>query len=93
MTQKQTVYLPVNDDSETVIICEDIGKLEKINGYFFTPEQLNEYTQNVIKQALEAAAEKIVSDALERFGSDVPDCWSINSITNTFEETFNKLKV
>ena len=31
-----------------------IGKL----GYFFTPEQLNEYTANVIKQALETAAER-----------------------------------
>jgi len=27
-------------------------------GYFFTPEQLNEYTANVIKQALETAAER-----------------------------------
>lgn len=28
-------------------------------GYFFTPEELNEYTQSVIKQALETAAENV----------------------------------
>lgn len=113
MTQKQTVYLPVNDDSETVIICEDIGKLEKINGYFFTPEQLNEYTQSVIKQALETAAEKATLEHKEyqvngeynsqNLGQEICiDCeepyrnyvsCDKQSITNTFEETYNKLKV
>lgn len=33
--------------------------MNKNQGFFFTPEQLNEYTQGVIKQALETAAEKI----------------------------------
>lgn len=31
-------------------------RLDEENGYFFTSEQLNEYTQSVIKQALENAA-------------------------------------
>lgn len=49
---KQTVYLPVKVEYglKTELIQEE--------GYFFTPEQLNEYTQSVIKQALETAAEK-----------------------------------
>lgn len=28
-------------------------------GYFFTPEQLNEYTETLIKEALENAAKKV----------------------------------
>jgi hypothetical protein len=57
-----------------------------VEGYFFTPEQLNEYTQSVIKQALETAAEK--ADLIETDG-DVDS----QSITNTSEETFKKFKL
>lgn len=92
--------------------------LKQQEGYFFTPEQLNEYTANVIKQALETAAEK-AKVVEEELGSDefreIPistfesieftadkgyeECsyyrykCSKQSIINTFEETFNKLKV
>ena len=79
--------------------------VNKQEGYFFTPEQLNEYTQNVIKQALETASEK-VKDKLK----DDPEtlAWVVcakrtpeirhfeidkQSITNTFEEIYQKLKV
>ena len=55
-------------------------------GYFFTPEQLNEYTQTVIKQAIETASEKV--DLIETDGEPCP-----KSITNTFEETFKKFEV
>ena len=43
--------------------------LKPQEGYFFTPEQLNEYTANVIKQALETVADnaKVVEEEL---GSD-----------------------
>lgn len=65
-------------------------------GYFFTQKQLNEYTQNVIKQTLETAAEKAkLEDVWEgNTGSEYCD-FIVNkkSITNTFEETFNKFKV
>lgn len=65
MTKKQTVYLPVNGEPP-LVVCYDnsdwydsiTGVVEK-KGYFFTPEQLNEYTANVIKQALETAAENV----------------------------------
>jgi hypothetical protein len=48
---------------EYEIIDADTGEridewVNQQEGYFFTPEQLNEYTANVIKQALETAAEK-----------------------------------
>lgn len=98
MIQKQTVYLPVNGEQEKVV-CHDYpdwmdtitGVLEK-EGYFFTPEQLNEYTQGVIKQALETAAENAEyntdgQEHIEKVWIDKP------SITNTFEETFKKFKI
>lgn len=64
-------------------------------GYFFTPEQLNEYTANVIKQTLETAAEKAerewCSDGYSTgMWKEVVDK---QSITNTFEETFKKFKI
>lgn len=44
-------------------------EVERKEGYFFTQEELNEYTQCVIKQALETAAEK-VKIIEEELGSD-----------------------
>lgn len=58
---KQLVYLPVKEyKNYTVSYKLEAGVhdyVELRNGYFFSPEQLNEYTANVIKQALETAAE------------------------------------
>lgn len=68
--------------------------------FVFTSEQLNKYTTNIIKQALETAAEK--AEIKERkvtysssSGSEYGYVQSINkqSITNTFEETFKKFEV
>ena len=64
-------------------------------GYFFTPEQLNEYTQKAIKQTLKTAAEKAerewCSDGYSTgMWKEVVDK---QSITNTFEETFKKFKI
>lgn len=68
-------------------------------GYYFTPEQLNQLLSDVIKDTLNTAAEK-AEMVVEDYG--IPG-WSANydpdtfiskkSITNTFEETFNKFKV
>lgn len=77
---KQTVYLPEREE-------EDYG-------YFFTPEQLNDYTQEVIKQALETAAENAQTidtyktrwSGLNKEGFVEKDVYR-ESITNTFEET------
>lgn len=76
--------------------------LKPQEGYFFTPEQLNEYTQSVIKQALETAAENASMKEHEEGDWDV--CWISNdmgdayvldkqSIKNTFEETFKQFEV
>lgn len=91
---KQTVYLPVEGKSIDEF-------MENKEGYFFTPEQLNEYTANVIKQALETAAEKVkMYDTnedchYEDEEGNFPECYVVDkqSIINTFEETFKKFEV
>lgn len=98
---KQTVYLPVKigDDINTGLIVKYIhnGHKYPINekqGYFFTPEQLNEFLSDVIKDTLNTAADKA---ELDYYNGDCRECGQnkINekSITNTLEETFNKHKV
>lgn len=96
---KQTVYLPVENGTSDMSVtyweeCTHVAEVKEVEGYFFTPEQLNEYTQSVIKQALETAAEKAEPDYWK---GDCQLCGSNKvdkqSITNTFEETFKKFEV
>ena len=54
MIQKQTVYLPVELNEETFSVLDEgriVNKVVETERIIFTPEQLNEYTANVIKQA------------------------------------------
>jgi hypothetical protein len=96
---KQTVYLPVNGEQEKVV-CNDYpdwmdtitGVIEE-EGYFFTPEELNKYVQNVIKQALETAAKNAEITNKAKFSGDYNPVVDEESITNTFEETYNKFEV
>ena len=67
-----------------------LGQFKPQEGYFFTSEQLNEYTANVIKQALETAAEKALCDFDEGGCTEFVDK---QSITNTFKETFKLFSV
>ena len=112
MIQKQTVYLPVSDfhSSERAICTIGIPDLygdrviEK-EGYFFTKEQLNEYTSNIIKQTLETAAERSYVEYIDLKTNETFDYTDVitddgvganvckQSITNTFEEVYQKLKV
>lgn len=64
--------------------------LKPQEAFVFTSEQLNEYTANIIKQALETAAEKAKIIKSVNFGWEKVDK---ESITNTFEETFKKFEV
>lgn len=89
---KQTVYLSVNTDDPSLVVQEyqreiTVDLVKDVEGYFFTPEQLNEYTTNVIKQALETAAENANDMWLRKSFIDK------QSITNTFDETFKKFEV
>ena len=73
--------------------------LKPQEAFVFTSEQLNEYTQSIIKQALETAAEKVDFEK-ENF-VDNNNLWDIKdtnvidkqSITNTFEQTYKKFEV
>ena len=95
---KQTVYLPLNNDWDINITDytlmdvdgEYLKNITEKHGYFFTPEQLNEYTANVIKQALETATEKA---NVKVIGANYVGSVVKESITNTFEQTFEKFKV
>ena len=91
---KQTVYLENNSKKATHFLSaineEAYFRVEEQEGYFFTPEQLNEYTSNVIKQALETAAEKADWDCDKHHQNITVDK---QSITNTFEETFKNFKI
>lgn len=76
---KLTVYLPVKEANlEENYYLQDLNGefyLEQ-KGYFFTPEQLNEYTQSVIKQAFEAGR-RLTVDSFEREDfQDYEDCIS-----------------
>lgn len=68
--------------------------LKPQEGYFFTPEQLNEYTQSVIKQALETAAQNVDMDIDFYNSLQEGSLGNIDkeSITNTFEEIFKRFK-
>lgn len=51
---QKTVYLPVKEDGGYSIYWDKdkiFNHAVMKEGYFFTPEQLNEYTQIVIEQA------------------------------------------
>lgn len=93
---KQTVYLPVSEfnDSERAICTIGIPDLygDKVieqEAFVFTPDQLNEYTANVIRQALETASENAEVD-FQDYGKEFVDK---QSITNTFDEVYKKLKI
>ena len=101
---KQTVYLP--KATFPLSMKGKVGDLFSLQqGYFFTPEQLNEYTQGVIKQALETAADKAQlyrqNSAYKhsKFNLKIEKCLNYNvgidleTITNTFEETYKKFEV
>ncbi len=85
-----------------------IERLDRKKAFVFTSEQLNEYTKTVIKQSLETAADKAllsIDGILEKNNGqryiveegnhycETEIDVSKESITNTFEETYNKLKV
>lgn len=88
---KQTVYLP-----KSTFPLSMKGKVDDLfclqQGYFFTPEQLNEYTANVIKQALETAAEKVEINDYDEHEQYSPHI-DTTSIKNTFEETYKQFEV
>lgn len=98
---KQTVYLrvPPFKTSKLWVSDKETEQLEFVKeqeAFVFTSEELNEYTANVIKQALETAAEKAVTKD-EWWGNTGSEyCNTVvdkQSITNTFKKTYKKFEV
>lgn len=99
--EKKIIYLPVkverhrNHHIFDLTECEGsfIQNVAEESGYFFTTEQLNEYTAKVIKQTLETAAEKAECD--HDFDGAHGCYYEVDkqSITNTFDDTFKKFEV
>ena len=75
--------------SERKINLEEILNKE-LNILSIRVEQIEKSALKAMKEAcrqvLELAAEKIKSDALEEYGSEVPDCWSEQSILDTINQ-------
>ena len=69
----------------------EIAELQKQEGYFFTPEQLNQLLSDVIKDALDTAADN-ATIKYDQF-DDMAAYINTFSITNTFDITFQKHKV
>jgi hypothetical protein len=104
---KQTVYLPVNGDYLTAVCHFEHTEwchhetVQSKEGYFFTPEQLNQLLSDVIKNALNNASNNAKSyvNGFEQYqeGNHIwnKDICVVNkeSITNTFDEIYQRLKV
>lgn len=84
-----TGYEISNDDTSMTSVDRWLKPQE---GYFFTEEQLNELLSNVIKDTLDAAAEKAKGFT---DGNELGVAIHIDkrTILNTFEETYKKHKV
>ena len=91
---KQTVYLPVNGDYPKYVVDDEIPEfydtVEPQEGYFFTPEQLNQLLSDVIKDALDTGADKAETECDE--GGETGFV-NKKSITDTFDITYQKHKV
>lgn len=86
----------IQADDEHQILSHITHWLKPKEIFVFTPEQLNEYTANVIRQALETAAQKaeLYDESCESFGENQVSYYvDEESITNTFEETYKKFEV
>ena len=107
---KTSKYLVLKENGDKDFVYTPFSKdvthwLKEQKAFVFTSEELNEYTQNVIKQALETAADKAQlyrqNSAYKhsKFNLKIEKCLNYNvgidleTITNTFEETFKKFEV
>ena len=91
---KPSKYLVLKENGDKDFVYTPFSKdvthwLKEQKAFVFTVEQLNEYTANVIKDALNTAAENAYVD----FEDYDKEFVNKKSITNTFEETFKKFEV
>ena len=103
---EQTVYLP--KATFPLSMKGTVGDLFELkSGYFFTPEQLNQLLSDVIKDALNTAADKAeikreetyelvfkgFSGGSPTYGNKEIITCNKESITSTFDITYQKYKV
>lgn len=96
---ERTVYLQANaKDCDYIVSGYDYSyenDVKKERGYFFTDVELNEYIERVIRVTLENAADgaKTKEDiAIFTEGTFKTSVVDIDSIMDTFDKTFEKLK-
>ena len=103
MKQKlKIVYIPVNGEVDLGVcyfsrfdewtLKENVEEQELIT---FTPEEYNQHVQDIIKNALDTAADYADTEFCGNMydPEDNTQCINRGSITNTFEETFKKYKL
>lgn len=94
---KEVFYVPVTTDEPCLVVQEYqrdyvLDLVRKREGYVFTAEELNDYTTNVIKRALDAAAEEAFPEfEFKRLAND--NGVNRRSILGTFMNVFNQFKV
>ena len=117
LSSGETVYLPTSISSAKLQVGtideKDYYKsfikecnVNEQTGYFFTPEQLNQFISNVIKDTLDTAAEKatlLADGKLTYYNryivqegnhySEIEIDVDKQSITNTFDITYKKHKI
>jgi hypothetical protein len=77
----------MNNQTRTVQEFLNKHRMEGINGKYLPKNVeylLVKFARLHVEAALQAAAEKIKTDAIRDFGTDVPDCWSVDSILNAY---------
>ena len=103
---KQTVYLPVSEFNRSERAICTIGipdlygdKVVEEKGYFFTSLELNQFLSDVIKDTLNTATDNVSWGISQNDDGQEPWIHEDNifvdrkSITNSFEEIFQKHKV
>ena len=95
--KKENVYLPVNNEWEEgkpTLMSSDgewVCNLEKKEGYFFSPEQLNQLLSEVIKNTHNVVFDNAKITYISEWSDD--KCIDRISITETYDVIFNKFKV
>ena len=106
---KQTVYLPVTSEDRVSLEVNDIDTgetkmwVEEQEGYFFTPEQLNQLLSDVIKDTLYQTTQSVElqyecgrkskEGCLAVFCNNCNEQVDNNSIYSAFDKIFEKHKV
>ena len=98
----KTVYIPTSDSNVEL----QVGKIDKKDYYksfekerdvkeqqliTFTPEEYNQHIKDIIKETLDNAVDKADITYTKEKTFDFTEV-DKESISNTFEDTFNKLK-